>query len=291
MRSTYADALQEQVNPYTGRIHCTFNQSVAATGRLSCQSPNLQNIPTRSDEGKKIRAAFRPEKEGWSYVSADYSQIELRLLAHLSEDPMLIKAFESGEDVHAYTASLIFNVPLDQVSPELRFRAKAVNFGILYGQQAFGLSQGLSINYKEAASFIETYFQRYPKVKDYIESCKESVRLTGVSTTMTGRQRPIPDINSKNPVLKSLAERLAVNTPLQGTAADLIKLAMISIHNTWSFKESFMVLQIHDELLFEAPDNEIPELITFVKHHMENVFSLKVPLIVDISVGKNWGAC
>ncbi len=291
LRSTYTDALPSQVNSFTGRIHCTFSQTTTATGRLSCVAPNLQNIPVRSEEGKKIRESFRPEKEGWSYVSADYSQIELRLLAHLSEDPTLINAFLSGEDVHAYTASLIFNVPLKEVTPDMRYKSKAVNFGILYGQQAYGLSQELLIDHKEAAKFIETYFERYEKVKNYIETCKKTTQETGFSTTMTGRIRPIPEIQSKNPVLRSLGERLAVNTPLQGTAADLIKLAMIHIYRKWPFKNSFPVLQIHDELLFECDNNEISDVISFVKKEMETVFSLRVPLTVDISVGKNWGEC
>ena len=291
LRSTYVDSLPQEINPSTNRIHCTFNQSVAATGRLSCQNPNLQNIPVRSEEGKKIREAFRPEKEGWSYLSADYSQIELRLLAHLSQDPTLIYAFESGEDVHSYTASLIFNTSLENVTPEMRHRAKAVNFGILYGQQAFGLSQEIGVDFKEAARFIETYFERYKKVREYVEFCKESARKNGVAVTMTGRQRPIPEIHNKNPMLRALAERLAVNTPLQGSAADLIKLAMIEIHSSWPFKESFTILQIHDELLFESSDSELEALSSFVKKKMEGVFKLAVPLVVDISFGKNWGSC
>jgi len=291
LRSTYADALQEEINPFTGRIHCNFNQFMTATGRLSCQNPNLQNIPVRSEEGKKIRTAFRPEIKGWSYLSADYSQIELRLLAHLSEDPILIDAFNSGADVHVHTASVIFNTSISEVTPEMRHRAKAVNFGVLYGQQAFGLSQGLKMDYKEASRFIETYFERYKKVKEYIESCKQLVREKGFSETITGRKRPIPEIESKNPMLRALGERLAVNTPLQGTAADLIKLAMIEIRRKWKFKQSFMILQIHDELLFEVPEEELESVSAFVKEHMENVFSLKVPLTVDISVGKNWGEC
>jgi DNA polymerase-1 len=224
-------------------------------------------------------------------LSADYSQIELRLLAHLSEDPVLIKAFNEGEDIHAYTASLVFDVPLKEVSEEMRYRAKAVNFGILYGQQAFGLSQGLKIEYREAASFIEKYFQRYKHVKEYLEFCKESVRKTGRAVTMTGRQRPIPEINAKNPMLRAAAERLAVNTPLQGTAADLIKIAMIQVDSLLKQEElGYMLLQIHDELLFEAPDPQIHPLSTKVKTIMESVMKLKVPLEVDISIGKNWGS-
>lgn len=293
LRSTYVDALVEAINPKTKRIHCTFNQSVAATGRLSSQDPNLQNIPIRTKEGKKIRKAFRPEHAHWSYVAGDYSQIELRLLAHLSEDPLLIEAFKRGDDIHAFTAAQVFNVPIEEVTPEMRHRAKAVNFGIIYGQQAFGLSQGLGIDYREADAFIETYFERYKRVKEFIEICKEGVRKTGRSVTLTGRQRPIPDIHSKNPMIRGAAERLAVNTPLQGTAADLIKIAMIRIDEKLrAHKEkAFMLLQIHDELVFEVPDEDVPRISRLVKEIMEGVYTLKVPLIVDISVGKNWGEC
>ncbi len=293
LRSTYVDALPGQINPSTGRIHCTFNQSITATGRLSSQNPNLQNIPVRTQEGKRIREAFEPQLEGWSFVSADYSQIELRLLAHLSEDPGLIRAFEEGEDVHAYTASLVFNVPLKEVTSDMRRKAKAVNFGIIYGQQAFGLSEGLGIDYHEASGFIETYFQRYKKVKDFLEFCKESARKTGHTLTMTGRKRPIPEITNKNPLIRSQAERFAINTPLQGSAADLIKLAMIELDALLLQRRDlgFMVLQIHDELIFETPDNQVDEMSRQAKKIMEGTFKLKVPLIVDISIGKNWGAC
>jgi DNA polymerase-1 len=293
LRSTYVDSLPDQILPATGRIHCTFNQSVAATGRLSCQDPNLQNIPIRSEEGRKIREAFKPSQEGWSFVSGDYSQVELRILAHLSEDPSLIRAFQEGEDVHAYTASLVFNVPLKEVTPEMRHQAKAVNFGIVYGQQAYGLSQGLGIDIKEAATFIETYFQRYKKVKDFLEFCKESVRKTGCAYTLTGRQRPIPDMDSKNPMVRAAAERLAINTPLQGTAADLIKIAMIRVDEWLQERKDLgmMILQIHDELLFEVPDAHVPKLSHAVQEIMEGVFDLKVPLSVQISIGKNWGEC
>ncbi len=293
LRSTYVDALPQQVFPQTGRIHCTFNQSVAATGRLSCQDPNLQNIPVRSAAGKKIREAFKPQKPHWSFVSADYSQIELRLLAHLSEDPILTKAFKDGEDIHTFTASLVFDVPLSEVTPAQRYQAKTVNFGIIYGQSPFGLSQELGIDYKDAASFIETYFKRYKRVKEFLEFCKESVRKTGRAVTLTGRQRPIPEIYSKNPMLRAQAERLAVNTPLQGTQADLIKLAMIDIdaYLTEHPDEGMMILQIHDALLFEVPDTHVERLSWQVKERMESIMTLTVPLVVDISVGKNWGEC
>lgn len=293
LRNTYVDSLPEQVLPETGRIHCTFNQFVTATGRLSCQDPNLQNIPVRSLEGNKIREAFQPEHPHWSFLAADYSQIELRLLAHMSEDPALIEAFNAGEDIHAFTASQVFDVPLKDVTSEMRSRAKAVNFGILYGQQAFGLSQQLSIDFHEAAKFIETYFRRYKRVKEFLELCKETVRKTGKATTMTGRQRPIPEIHSNNPMIRAAAERLAINTPLQGSAADLIKIAMIQVDQVLNENESlgFMILQIHDELLFEVPDTQLDKLSSEVKKIMEHVFVLKVPLSVDISVGKNWGEC
>jgi DNA polymerase I len=293
LRSTYLDALPQQVNPATHRIHCTFNQSVAATGRLSCQDPNLQNIPVRSAMGKKIREAFKPQKPGWSFISADYSQIELRLLAHLSEDPILLKAFKDGEDIHTFTASVVFDVPLKEVTSAMRYQAKTVNFGIIYGQSPFGLAQELGIDYHDAASFIETYFKRYKRVKEFLEFCKESVRKTGRAVTLIGRQRPIPEIFSKNPMLRAQAERLAVNTPLQGTQADLIKMAMIDI-DAYLLKapdQGMMILQIHDALLFEVHDAQIERLSLYVKQKMESIMTLSVPLIVDISVGKNWGEC
>lgn len=293
LRSTYVSALPKQINPATGRIHPTFNQSVTATGRLSCQDPNLQNIPIRSEEGKKIREGFIPQKEGWVYLSADYSQIELRLLAHLSEDPELIKAFLHDEDIHAYTASLIFQIPIDQITPEMRSQAKTVNFGILYGQTAYGLSQELQIPHKAAKTFIDTYFQRYPNVLGYLEQSKEKARKEGTAFTIFNRQRPIPEMHSKNPHIKAAAERLAINTPLQGSAADIIKMAMIKIDQEVSKKDltGFMILQIHDELMFELPEDEVDNFYSLVKEGMEKVVNLKVPLTVDISIGKNWAEC
>ena len=293
LRSTYVESLPAEVNSKTHRIHCTFNQSVAATGRLSCQTPNLQNIPVRTAAGRKIREAFRPALEGWSFLAADYSQIELRLLAHFSEDPNLVEAFKNNQDVHAHTSSVLFDCPLSDVSKDMRQQAKAVNFGIIYGQQAFGLSQALGIDVKSASQFIDMYFERYARVKIFIEISKERARLTGKTVTLIGRERAISDILSKNIPLRSAAERLAVNTPLQGTAADMIKMAMIEIskqlksHNL----KSRMILQIHDELIFEAPDEELPQLQALVKEAMENVVELKVPLLVDIAIGNNWEQC
>lgn len=293
LRSTYVDSLPNEINPETKRIHPTFNQVVAATGRLSCQDPNLQNIPVRTEVGRKIREAFRPQLENWSYLAADYSQIELRLLAHLSEDPILIQAFTNNEDIHTHTAAAIFNLPLEKVTKEERYRAKAVNFGIIYGQQAFGLSQELGIDVKDAAKFIEMYFLKYPKVKAFLEACKDQARYTGKAVTMTGRERAIPEINSKNMMIRSAAERLAVNTPFQGTAADIIKMAMLSIDKAIEEQhlKGYMILQIHDELIFELPDGEIPLFIPLVRDAMQNVLKLKVPLIVDIVLGKNWKEC
>ncbi|MBI3211546.1 MAG: DNA polymerase I [Simkania negevensis] len=293
LRSTYVNALPQQINPKTHRIHCTFNQSVAATGRLSSQDPNLQNIPIRSPEGKKIREAFKPDQKEWCYLAADYSQIELRLLAHFSQDPKLIAAFKKNEDIHASTAATVFQIPLQEVTPHMRAQAKAVNFGILYGQQAYGLSQGLNIDFKEAAQFIKTYFENYPKVKFFLEACKETAQKTKMAVTMMGRQRPIPEILSPNAMIRSAAERLAVNTPLQGSQADIIKIAMIQIANRLKREQetAHMVLQIHDELLFELPKKNTVKVEKIVKEEMEQVVNLSVPLTVNIAIGNNWGEC
>ncbi|MBS0623349.1 MAG: DNA polymerase I [Verrucomicrobia bacterium] len=291
LRSTYIESLPNQVNLKTERVHPTFNQVVTATGRLACQDPNLQNIPVRTPLGKKIREAFRPQKMGWSYLSADYSQIELRLLAHFSEDPTLINAFEHAQDIHAHTAALMFEK--QHVTSEERRAAKAINFGIIYGQQAYGLARELHIDIHKAADFIQAYYRRYPKVFEYIQNSIEQARRTGKAVTMIGRQRSIPDLNSANTHLRAAAERLAVNTPLQGSAADLIKKAMLAIDQQLQNKKlkSFLILQIHDELIFEAPDEELEALKPLVKETMENIFTLKVPLVVDVAIGKNWGQC
>ncbi|GAB4189463.1 MAG: DNA polymerase I [Simkaniaceae bacterium] len=293
LRSTYVETLPKQLYVKTNRIHCTFNQSVAATGRLSCQDPNLQNIPIRSPIGKKIRRAFKPEKRGWSYLSADYSQIELRILAHLSEDPKLIRAFKNNEDIHRFTASQIFDVPLEEVTSEMRYRAKAVNFGLIYGQGVYGLAGQLGVSGKKAKEFMDLYFARYPSVQDFLESLKEKARKEHMAYTITGRQRPIPEILSNNAMVRAAAERLAINTPFQGSGADIIKMAMIEIHDKLLQKPHLgqMILQIHDELLFEVPDQYTNELQGLVKKTMESVFPLKVPLIVDIGIGKNWEEC
>jgi DNA polymerase-1 len=289
LRSTYIESLPEAVNPVTGKIHCTFNQSVAATGRLSCQDPNLQNIPLHS----AIRSCFKPEKEGWSFLGADYSQIELRLLAHFSNDQELTSAFQKGRDIHVHTASLVFGVAEQEVTPQMRSAAKTVNFGIVYGQTAYGLSRQLGIPVREASDFIKKYFDRYPAVLHYLQKSKDEAKKTGVSRTLTGRERPIPEINNQNPSIRAAAERLAINTPLQGTAADLIKKAMIEIDQTIRERhlKGKMILQIHDELIFEIPDEEVLAFQELVKEKMEGVMKLNVPIEVHIAIGKNWAEC
>lgn len=293
LRSTYVETLPTQINPKDNRIHCNFNQTVAATGRLASQDPNLQNIPVRTEQGQRIREAFKPQKPGWSFLAADYSQIELRLLAHLSGDEHLINAFERGEDIHRSTAAAIMQLPLDQVTDQQRYQAKAVNFGILYGQQAFGLSQTIHTSVKEAEAFIKTYFERFPQIKGFLEQYKEKARETGKAVTIIGRERIIPEMNSRNPQIRAAAERLAINTPIQGTAADLIKLAMLKIDAILQAEQlqAYMVLQIHDELIFEVPDEEIARLTQLVKNAMEKVIDLSVPLEVNIAIGKNWKEC
>ena len=293
LRSTYLETLPKQISPVTGRVHCRFIQSGTATGRLSCRDPNLQNIPVKTELGKQIREAFEPQQPGWVIISADYSQIELRILAHMSKDPVLIKAFSEDLDVHAMTAAELFCVPIEQVSDEMRRRAKAVNFGIIYGQQAFGLSRELHIPTREAQEFIDRYFQRYQKVKDVIEEAKLKAHQTGYAETLTGRKRTLPEINTQDFFQRSAQERLAINTPFQGTAADIIKIAMISM-DRWLYSQKLqtkMILQIHDELLFEAPQDEVDTVIPVIRSTMESVMPLCVPLKVDMSVGKNWKEC
>ncbi len=289
LKGTYVDALPALINPRTGRLHTSFNQTGAATGRLSSSNPNLQNIPIRTELGRQIRAAFIP-REGWKLIVADYSQIELRLLAHFSRCPVLIEAFRNGEDIHTRTAAEVFGVPPLMVTPEMRRRAKAVNFGIIYGQTAFGLAAQLDIPKQEAQAYIDSYFQRYAGVKEYIEATIAEVRRTGYTRTLFGRKRPIPDINSPNPSQRNFAERTAVNTPLQGTAADLIKLAMIRIQAELDRRglQAAMLLQVHDELLFEAAPEEVESVGRLVREQMENVYRLEVPLVAEIGVGDNW---
>jgi DNA polymerase-1 len=287
LKGTYVDALPELINPKTGRIHTTFNQTGAATGRLSSNNPNLQNIPIKTEMGREIRAAFVP-RPGWKLIVADYSQIELRLMAHMSRDPVLLEAFRNNEDIHTRTAAEVMGVPPMFVTREARNNAKTVNFGIVYGISAFGLANQLGISRKEAENYISNYFQRYAGVRAFINRTIENVRATGVTKTLLGRERPIPDMNSKNPNSRGFAERTAVNSPLQGTAADIIKLAMIRIDRHLQSKQTKLLLQVHDELVLEAPPEEAEEMAAMVKHEMETVYPLDVPLLVEIGIGINW---
>jgi DNA polymerase-1 len=270
-------------------LHTTFGQTGTATGRLSSANPNLQNIPIRTELGREIRAAFTVEP-GHLLLAADYSQIELRLLAHFSNDPLLVEAYRRGDDVHTLTASQVFGVPPLMVTPDHRRQAKVVNFGIVYGLSAFGLSQNLGIEPAAAKHFINAYFEKYSGVRKFIDQTLEEARREQKVRTLFGRVRPIPDINSKNSNLRGFAERTAVNTPLQGTAADLIKLTMIRIDAALQERglKSRMTLQVHDELVFEVPENEIDTMRTLVREQMEAVHPLTVPLLVEIGVGKNW---
>jgi DNA polymerase-1 len=289
LKSTYVDALPVLIDPKTQRVHTTFNQAGTTTGRLSSTNPNLQNIPIRTELGREIRAAFIAEA-GHMLLSADYSQIELRLLAHFSEDPLLVEAFRRGDDIHTLTAAQVFGVPPMLIDAEHRRRAKAVNFGIVYGLSPFGLSQQLGIEQREAKRFIDAYFEKYSGVRRFIDRVLEETRLEQSVKTLFGRSRPIPDINSKNANMRGFAERTAVNTPLQGTAADLIKLAMIHIDDELRARKlkSRMLLQVHDELLFEVPQAEIEAMRELVREKMQDVHKLLVPLLVEIGVGPNW---
>jgi len=289
LKGTYVDALPALIDPATGRLHTSFHQTGAATGRLSSSDPNLQNIPIRTELGREIRAAFVP-RQGWKLIAADYSQIELRLLAHMSGDPLLVEAFRNGEDIHTRTASEVLGVPPLMVTPDARRSAKAVNFGIVYGISPFGLAGQLGISRAEAEKYIKSYFVRHKGVREWLDATIAEVRRTGVTRTLFGRERPIPDINSRNPNARGFAERTAVNSPLQGTAADLIKLAMVGIDAELEREgyKSAMLLQVHDELVFECPPEEVEAVSRLVKREMEGVKELNVPLVVDIGVGVNW---
>ena len=291
LKSTYVDALPALVVPETGRLHTSFNQAVAATGRLSSSDPNLQNIPIRTEIGRRIRQAFVADP-GYLLVSADYSQIELRILAHFSEDPAFLDAFRSGADIHQRTASEVFGVPPEAVSGEQRRIAKAINFGLVFGQSDFGLAQAVRIPRATAKAYIQSYFARYAGVRAYMERTIADARATGVVTTLLGRRRPIPDINAKRPPLRAHAERVARNTPIQGSAADILKLAMIRIDRDLPrrFPDARLLLTVHDELVFEIPEGQVQPFQIWVKAEMEGAFSLRVPLLVEVGAGSNWGA-
>ena len=290
LKSTYTDALPKLVNPHTGRVHTSYNQTVAATGRLSSTDPNLQNIPVRSDTGGHIREAFIPMKPGWKLLSADYSQIELRILAHISQDPGFLEAFRKGEDIHSKTAGLIFNMPKEFVTPDDRRAAKEVNFGVIYGMRDFGLSERLGIPRKRAKEFIDSYFESYPNILGFVENTIEFVKEKGYAETMLGRKRPLPEINSKNFNIRQGAERVAINYPIQGSAADMIKLAMIKVHDRMKRENvrSLMIMQVHDELVFEVPEDEMDSMKKLVVEEMENALPLSLPVKVDANYGDNW---
>jgi DNA polymerase-1 len=293
LKSTYIDTLPGLVNPKTNRVHTSFNQTIAATGRLSSNDPNLQNIPVRSELGGQVRAAFIARDIGPEplLLGADYSQVELRILAHLCRDPLLLQSFHEDIDIHAATASEVFGVSLDAVTPEMRRRAKVFNFGVLYGLTGFGLSQREGISREEAQHFIDTYFERYPRVKEWRDKTVAETRARGYAETIMGRRRYIPEINANNPMVRAAAERIAVNMPAQGTASDIIKVAMnrIDAELTERGLRSKMLLQVHDELIFEGPSAEMDDLREMVLRIMPASLDLDVPLKVDVKVGKNWG--
>jgi DNA polymerase-1 len=290
LKSTYVDALPALINHKTRRVHTSFNQTGTATGRLSSSDPNLQNIPIRGETGGKIRKAIIAPP-GAYLLSADYSQIDLRVLAHLSQDPGLIAAFAQDEDIHATTASKIFGIPVGEVTPEMRRNAKTVNFGVVYGMSDYGLEQATNLNRAEASQFIALYFEKYPMVKEYLEATKEQVRKLGYVQTVLGRRRFLPEINSSNRMVREAAERMAINAPVQGSSADIIKIAMINLHREMEKRnlKSKMLLQIHDELLFEVPEEEVAEMKSLVAELMSGAFELRVPVKIDIKLGKNWG--
>jgi DNA polymerase I len=288
--NTYVETLPKLINPRTGKIHTSFNQAVASTGRLSSVNPNLQNIPIRDENGKEIRKAFIPSQPGMKYVSADYSQIELRIMASLSHDENMLEAFANNIDIHSVTASKIFKISPEEVTQEQRRKAKTANFGIIYGISAFGLSQRLNISRIEAKDIIDGYFEAFPKVKDYMEKCIENARKSGFVKTLLGRKRYLLDINSANAVVRGVAERNAINAPIQGTAADIIKVAMINIYKRMKLEgfNSKMIIQVHDELNFDVFETEVESLKKLVKEEMENAIRIEVPLTVEIGVGNNW---
>jgi DNA polymerase-1 len=290
LKSTYVVTLPDLVNPRDGRIHTSYNQAVAATGRLSSNNPNLQNIPIRTERGREIRKAFVPRNKNYILLAADYSQVELRIIAHLSGDTAMIEAFNQGLDIHTATASKVYDVALENVTKEMRRNAKMVNFGIIYGISAFGLSERLGISRGEAANIISSYFREYPGIKAYMNNQIELARKNGFVETMLGRRRLLRDINASNSVVRGFAERNAINAPIQGTSADMIKIAMIQIHNHLKKNnmQSKMILQVHDELVFDAHRDELENLKKIVAGYMQNAVKLSVALETEVNTGENW---
>ena len=290
LKSTYVDALPQLVNKKTGRIHTSYMQAVAATGRLSSNNPNLQNIPIRTERGREIRKAFIPRNDGYTLLAADYSQIELRIIASLSGDKNMQQAFINKEDIHAATAAKIYNITAEEVTREMRSNAKAVNFGIIYGQSAFGLAQNLNIPRKEAKAIIDAYFEQYPDIRKYMDDTIKFAKQHEYVETILKRKRFLKDINSGNSIVRGHAERNAINAPIQGSAADVIKTAMINIQREMEASkfQSKMLLQVHDELVFDAEKSEVTDLKTLVKTNMENAVKMDVPLLVEMDTGDNW---
>jgi DNA polymerase-1 len=290
LKSTYVDTLPDMVNPRTGRIHTSYNQAVAATGRLSSNNPNLQNIPIRTERGREIRKAFVPRNDKYTLLAADYSQVELRIIAELSGDEGMIEAFRSGQDIHAATASKVYGLPIEEVTKEMRRHAKTVNFGIVYGISAFGLSERLGIPRKEAKHIIDQYFEKYPGVKEYMEKTIVFAREHGYVETIKGRRRYLRDINSSNAIVRGYAERNAINAPIQGSSADMIKIAMINIHKAIAEKnlKTKMILQVHDELIFDTFKDEVDIVQPLVRDLMVKAIPMKVPVVVDMNTGNNW---
>ena len=290
LKSTYVDALPMMINPMTGRVHTSYNQAVAATGRLSSTNPNLQNIPIRTARGREVRKAFIPRDDDHVILSADYSQIELRLVAHMSGDEGMLDAFAKGLDVHRATAAKVYGVPLEEVTAEQRRNAKAVNFGIIYGQSAFGLSQNLGIPRTEAAQIIEQYFAQYPGIKRYMSDTINFAKEHGYVETLLKRRRYLRDINSANQTVRGFAERNAINAPIQGSAADMIKVAMIAIHEAIKAQglRGKMTMQVHDELVFDVPREEVPAFKELAEKHMKDALTMSVPIVVELGEGRNW---
>jgi DNA polymerase-1 len=291
LEGTYIDALPKLVHPRDHRLHTSYNQTVAATGRLSSSDPNLQNIPSRRELGREIRRGFVP-RTGWRLLSADYSQIELRLLAHLSGDPAFVSAFRAGGDIHKQTAAIIFGVPVTDVTGEMRARAKTINFATIYGQGAHALSRQLRISNAEAKAFIDTYFERFAGVKAFLDQCVVEARQKGYVETLFKRRRYIPELKERNFNIRAFGERVAANAPIQGSAADLIKMAMIRVHEALAREQlaARMLLQVHDELVFELPPEEEAALSALVKREMEGAAKLDVPLLVEMGIGTDWVA-
>ena len=292
LNSTYVEGLKPYINPVTNRIHSFFHQTITATGRISSTEPNLQNIPTRFELGKQVRKIFEPE-DNKVYIDADYSQIELRVLAHMSQDVHMMQAFKNNEDIHRQAASKVFKTPIDEVTKEQRSSAKAVNFGIVYGISDFGLGEQLGISRKQAKKYIEEYLEEYAGINKYMENVTEEAKEKGYVETLFHRRRYIPELKSKNYMVRQFGMRAAMNTPIQGTAADIMKIAMINVYNRLRKEnlESKIVLQVHDEMMIEAPMNEAEEVKKIIKFEMENAVKLDVPLIAEVSEAKNWYEC